>query len=91
MSFLDGKPIEGSFELTEESKEAFKKLFEIPDGIRDKAADVYNYMARSNAGRMVFEFESGIRFIMEIDFDKWKNIPRINLEEVPEGEVNESN
>lgn len=91
MSFLDGKPIEGSLELTEESTEELKKLFKIPDDIRDKAVDVYNYMARSGAGRMVFQFESGIRFIMEIDYSEWKNIPRIDLEEVLKGEVNESN
>lgn len=82
MSFMDGKPIEGSLEFTEESKEEFKKLFEIPDDIRKKAVDVYNYMARSQSGRMVFQFESGIRFIMEIDDREWKDTPRINLDEV---------
>lgn len=82
MSFMDGKPIEASLELTEESTEELKKLFEFPDDIKKKTMDVYNYMARSQIGRMVFQFESGTRFIMELDFDKWKNIPRINLDEV---------
>lgn len=91
MSFMDGKPIEGSLELTEESTLELKKLFEIPDDIRKKAVDVYNYMARSQCGRMVFQFESGIRFIMEIDTDQWKDVPRINLDEVLKGGANESN
>lgn len=82
MSFMDGKPIEGSLELTEESTEALKKLCEMPEDIKKKAADVYNYMARSSCGKMVFQFESGIRFIMEIDYSEWKDIPRINLDEV---------
>lgn len=79
MSFMDGKPIEGSLELTEESTEELKKLWEIPDDIKKKIVDVYNYMVRSSCGKMVFQFESGIRFIMEIDYSEWKNIPRINL------------
>lgn len=82
MSFMDGKPIEGSLELTEESTEALKKLCEMPEDIKKKAVDVYNYMARSSCGKMVFQFESGIRFIMEIDCSEWKDIPRINLDEV---------
>lgn len=82
MSFMDGKPIEGSFELTEESTEELKKLYEFPDDIKKKVMDVYNYMARSHIGRMVFQFDSETRFIMEIDFSKWKDIPRINLDEV---------
>lgn len=91
MSFMDGKPIEGSLELTEESTEELKKLFEFPDGIKKKAVDVYNYMARSQCGKMVFQFESGIRFIMEINTDQWKDIPRINLDEVLKGGTDGSN
>lgn len=82
MSFMDGKPLKGNLELTEEGEEDFKKLFEIPDDIRKKAVDVYNYMAKSQSRRMVFQFESGIRFIMEIDDSEWKDIPIINLDEV---------
>lgn len=91
MSFMDGKPLEGSLELTKEGKEYFKKPFEIPDDIRKKAIDVYNYMAISQSGKIVFQFEDGIRFIMEIDTDQWKNIPRINLDEVLKGGANGSN
>lgn len=91
MSFMDGKPIEGSLEVTEESTEVLKKLYAIPDDIRKKAADVYNYMVRSYCRRMVFQFESGTKFIMEIDCSEWKNIPIRELEEVLKGGTNESN
>lgn len=91
MSFMDGKPIEGSLEITEESTEVLKKLYAIPDDIRKKAADVYNYMVRSYCKRMVFQFASGTKFIMEIDCSEWKNIPIRELEEVLKGEANESN
>lgn len=91
MSIMDGKPIEGSLELTEESTEVLKKLYKFPDDIKKKVVDVYNYMARSRCGRMVFQFESGTKFIMEIDCSEWKNIPIRELEEVLKGGADESN
>lgn len=73
-------------EFEKDSVEKLKELFNIPEDIQRKIIDIYNYMATNRNGKIVLQFETGIKMICEIDETEWKNPPRIDLEEVLKGE-----
>lgn len=69
-----------------ESLEKLKALCGIPEEIEHKIIDIYNYMAKEKAGKIVLEFEDGIKMICKIDASKWKDAPKINLDDVLKGD-----
>lgn len=81
-SFLKGDPLTLECEFEKDSVEKLKKLFNIPEDIQKKIVDIYNYMATNKNGKIVLQFETGIKMICEIDTTEWKNPPRIDLKEV---------
>lgn len=88
-SFLNGDPLTLECEIEKDSVEQLKELFNIPEDIRRKIIDIYNYMATNNNGKIILQFESGIKMICEIDASEWKTLPRVNLDNVLKGETDE--
>ena len=85
-SFLKGDPLILECEFEKDSVEKLKALFSLPEDIQRKIIDIYNYMATNKNGKIVIQFEIGIKMICEIDASEWKNPPRIDLDEVLKGE-----
>lgn len=75
-------PITIQGEIDKESLDKLKKTCEIPEDIKIKIVEIYNYMAKTGTGKIVFQFETGIKMICEIDDSEWKNKPKIDLSEV---------
>lgn len=70
-----------------ESVEKLREICTIPDDVTEKLVDIYNYMAKERSGKIVLQFETGIKFVCEIDETEWKNPPRINLDDVLKGKT----
>lgn len=70
----------------EETLEKLKTLCGIPEEIEHKIIDIYNYMAKEKAGKIVLEFEDGIKMICKIDATKQKDVPKIDLDDILKGE-----
>lgn len=70
-----------------DSVEKLREMCTIPDDVKEKLVDIYNYMAKERAGKIVLQFETGIKMICEIDETEWKNPPKINLLEDVKAEV----
>ena len=85
-SFLKDETLTLECEFEKDSVEKLKKLFEIPEDIKRKIVDIYNYMAINRNGKIVLQFETGIKMICEIDEAEWKNPPKIDLNEVLKGD-----
>lgn len=73
-------------EFEKESIEKLMKMATLPDDIQKKIIDIYNYMAANKNGKIVLQFETGIKMICEIDDSEWKSLPRVNLDDVLKGE-----
>lgn len=73
-------------EFEKESIEKLMKMATLPDDIQKKIVDIYNYMATNRNGKIVLQFETGIKMICEIDDSEWKSLPRVNLDDVLKGE-----
>ena len=73
-------------EFEKESIEKLMKMATLPDDIQKKIVDIYNYMVTNRNGKIVLQFETGIKMICEIDATEWKNPPKIDLKEVLKGE-----
>ena len=73
-------------EFEKESIEKLMKMATLPEDITEKMMDIYNYMANNKIGKMVLQFESGIKLIYKVDMTEWKDPPKIDLEEVLKGE-----
>lgn len=81
-AFIKNDPITLTGEIDKESLDKLKKLCEIPEDIKIKIVEIYNYMAKTRSGKIVIQFETGIKMICEIDDSEWKNKPKIDLSEV---------
>lgn len=76
--------------INSEASKSFDDYFKpLPTDIKEKIIDIYNYMAKEKLGKVTIQFENGIKINCEIDDSEWKDIPRINLEEVLNGKNNE--
>ena len=53
-------------EMSEEWLKFFNDIPNIPDEIKQKIVDVYNYMAENNISGMEMRFESGMRIACQI-------------------------
>lgn len=73
-------------EFEKESIEKLMKMATLPEDIQKKIVDIYNYMATNRNGKIVLQFETGIKMICEIDETEWKNPPKIDLNEVLKGD-----
>lgn len=82
MRAFDAEPITIPCEFEKESIEKFLKTYELPEDIKLKIVEIYNYMAKNRNSKIVLQFETGIKMICEIDSTEWKNPPRISLNEV---------
>ena len=82
MGAFDAEPMTIPCEFEKESFEKFLKTHELPEDIKLKIVEIYNYMAKNRNSKIVLQFETGIKMICEIDDSEWKNPPRISLNEV---------
>lgn len=85
-AFLKGEELTLDCEIENESLEKLREMCTIPDDIKEKIVDIYNYMAINKNSRIELQFESGIKMICKIDDSEWKNPPRINLDDVLKGD-----
>lgn len=69
-----------------DSLEKLREMCTIPDDIKEKLVDIYNYMAINKNSRIELRFDIGIKFICEIDDSEWKNPPRISLNDILKGD-----
>ena len=82
MSFFDTKPMEFECKIDDESLKKLKEMATIPKNITEKIVGIYNYMAINRNGKIVLQFETGIKMICEIDATEWKNPPKIDLNDI---------
>lgn len=71
MGMFDAQTLTMECEMSEEWRKIFN---DIPNEIKHKIVDVYNYMAENNIGGMEMHFESGMtiacHIYSEIDINK---------------------
>ncbi len=89
-AFFKGEELSLDCEFEEDSLEKLREMCSIPDDIKKKLVDIYNYMAINKNSRMELQFDTGIKFICEIDDSEWKSLPKVNLDDVLKGDINES-
>lgn len=63
MGMFDTQTLTMECEMSEEWRKIFN---DIPNEIKQKIVDVYNYMAENNIGGMEVRFESGMKITCEI-------------------------
>lgn len=75
-AFLKGEELTLDCEFEKDSLEKLREMCTLPDDIKKKLVDIYNYMAINKNSRIELRFDIGIKFICEIDDSEWKSLPK---------------